>query len=96
MASMPAALPALPERLIHADADRFLQASLAHCQTQPAAAQWSVDASALQQFDSSVLAVLLALRRALLAQGAVLVVHGLPTRLRELATLYGVAELLPA
>ena len=89
------ALPALPSRLIHADADGFLQASLSHWRGQPAAAQWCVDASALQQFDSSVLAVLLGLRRALLAQGAALTVQGLPPRLRDLATLYGVAELLP-
>lgn len=89
-------LPPLPSRLMHADADGFLQASLSHWRAQPAAAQWGVDASALQQFDSSVLAVLLALRRALLAQGATLTVQGLPARLRALANLYGVADLLPA
>ena len=89
-------LPPLPSRLIHADADGFLQASLSHWQGSPSADQWYVDASALEQFDSSALAVLLGLRRALLVKGARLTVNGLPERLRDLATLYGVAELLPA
>jgi len=93
---MTATLPPLPARLIHADADGFLQAALAYWRSQASATQWGIDASALEQFDSSVLAVLLGLRRALLAQGATLNVHGLPPRLRGLATLYGVAELLPA
>lgn len=53
------------------------------------------DASALAQFDSATLAVLLACRREADAQGKAFVVKGLPTRLRTLANLYGVAELLP-
>ena len=52
------------------------------------------DASALQKFDSSALAVLLACRREALANGKTFTVAGLPPRLRELATVYGVAELL--
>lgn len=54
------------------------------------------DASALTQFDSATLAVLLACRREAGAQGRVLVVKDLPARLRTLASLYGVADLLPA
>ena len=54
------------------------------------------DASALQQFDSSALAVLLECRREALAHGQASRWHSLPPRLRELAALYGVAELLPA
>ena len=54
------------------------------------------DASALDQFDSSALAVLLECRREALAGGKRFAVRGLPPRLRELATLYGVAELLPS
>ncbi|MBI2769566.1 MAG: STAS domain-containing protein [Burkholderiales bacterium] len=54
------------------------------------------DASALQRFDSSALAVLLDCRREALAMGRTFSVRGLPARLRELAGLYGVAELLPA
>ncbi|CAN7600229.1 STAS domain-containing protein [Variovorax sp. LjRoot84] len=55
-----------------------------------------VDASALAQFDSSALAVLLECRRESSALGRGFAVKGLPSRLRELASLYGVAGLLPA
>lgn len=55
-----------------------------------------VDASALVQFDSSALAVLLECRRDSKAMGRGFAVKGLPSRLRELASLYGVAGLLPA
>ena len=54
------------------------------------------DAGALSRFDSSALAVLLDCRREALAQGKIFSVKGLPSRLRVLAGLYGVAELLPA
>ena len=54
------------------------------------------DASALEQFDSSALAVLLECRREALAGGKSFAVRDLPPRLRELATLYGVADLLPS
>jgi phospholipid transport system transporter-binding protein len=54
------------------------------------------DASALTEFDSSALAVLLACRREVLAAGKVFSVHALPDRLRRLAGLYGVQDLLPA
>ncbi len=55
-----------------------------------------VDASALKTFDSSALAVLLECRREALGAGKQFAVAALPARLRELATLYGVAGLLPA
>jgi len=54
------------------------------------------DAGALARFDSSALAVLLESRREALAIGKTLSVSRLPVRLRELAALYGVADLLPA
>ena len=54
------------------------------------------DAAALTRFDSSALAVLLDCRREALALGKTFTVKGLPPRLRVLAGLYGVAELLPA
>jgi phospholipid transport system transporter-binding protein len=54
-----------------------------------------VDAAALERFDSSALAVLLELRRETLVQGKSLVIRALPDRLRDLATVYGIAELLP-
>lgn len=55
-----------------------------------------IDGSALVQFDSSALAVLLACRRQALALGLSLQVQGLPDKLRQLATLYGVLEWLQA
>ncbi len=59
---------------------------------QPAA----LDASSLEHFDSSALAVLLACRRMALDAGRGMTVQGLPPRLRQLAGLYGIAELIPA
>ena len=84
-----------------------LPASLTHAQAaelaprlkqlvQAEASALVVDASALQVFDSSALAVLLASRREALAEGKGFSVQGLPARLRQLATLYGVSELIPA
>ena len=55
-----------------------------------------MDASALTQFDSSTLAVLLACRRQASAAGKTFAVHGLPEKLIQLAGLYGVTELLVA
>ena len=55
-----------------------------------------LDASALTQFDSSALAVMLDCRRAAVAGGKTFAVHGLPPKLGQLADLYGVAELIPA
>lgn len=53
-----------------------------------------VDASALNKFDSSVVAVLLECRRETLAAGKHFEVSGLPLQLRELTKLYGVHSLL--
>lgn len=54
----------------------------------------TVDASALEEFDSSALAVLLDCRRQALAVGQSFTVTGAPPRLLQLAGLYGVAELM--
>ncbi len=53
-----------------------------------------VDAGTLERFDSSALAVLLQLRRESQAQGKDLTIESLPQRLRDLATVYGIEELL--
>ena len=53
------------------------------------------DAGSLNRFDSSALAVLLASRRQAQALGRAFYVRDLPPRLRQLAGLYGVAELIP-
>ena len=86
----------LPEVLTHAQAPgcaRALQAAVA--QGRGSQARVVVQAGGLRQFDSSALAVLLDCRRAAVALGLAFAVEGLPPRLRQLAGLYGVAELLP-
>jgi phospholipid transport system transporter-binding protein len=55
----------------------------------------ALNADGLKVFDSSAVAVLLELRRNLMAQGKTLSVVGRPERLRDLVGLYGVSELLP-
>lgn len=95
MAQPEANVLVLPARLTHDEAPscmRMLQQGLAGQQGSSAV----VDASALAQFDSSALAVLLECRREASAFGRGFAVKGLPQRLRELATLYGIAGLLPA
>ena len=81
----------LPAVLTHAQASATAQALLAAVQSQP---QLSVDASALQQFDSSALAVLLAGMREAMQRGGQLQVQGLPARARSLVQVYGLAEVL--
>jgi len=53
-----------------------------------------VDASALSDFDSSAIALLLQAQRQAQASGRSLAVQSPPRAMVELATLYGVAELL--
>lgn len=83
----------LPAVLTHAVAATFALGLPKAVQT--GAAEVVADASALTEFDSGALAVLLACRREALAAGKAFSVRGLPARLRQLAGLYGVAELLP-
>ncbi len=86
----------LPAELTHAQAagcSRMLAQAL---RAMPAGQGVAVaDASPLERFDSSALAVLLECRREALGAGKQFAVAGLPARLRSLATLYGVAGLLP-
>ena len=84
---------ALPVKLTHEVAAGFAPGLKRQVQAQAGAVV--ADASALQTFDSSALAVLLACRREALAAGKTFSVQGLPPRLLQLATLYGVAELVP-
>lgn len=83
----------LPPVLTHDHAAEFSRGLKALVVSQPAAVV--ADASALQTFDSSALAVLLACRREALAAGKTFAVFSLPERLLQLAKLYGVAELFP-
>jgi phospholipid transport system transporter-binding protein len=55
---------------------------------------FSVDASALQAYDTSTIALLLQARRAAQAAGRGFTVTGAPAQLTQLAALYGVEELL--
>ena len=82
---------ALPAVLTHAQAQATAQALVQAVQTQP---HLTLDASALQQFDSSALAVLLAGVRAASAQGGRITVQGWPARAASLARVDGVADLL--
>lgn len=53
-----------------------------------------IDAGALSDFDTSAVALLLEARRRAQARGALFVVRNAPPKLRQLAQLYGVEELL--
>lgn len=86
---------ALPERLTLAEADQTLERLGAELKTRSDKTV-EVDAAPLQVFDSSALSVLLELRRRVLAQGRELRVSGWPRRLEDLASLYGVHEMLAA
>ena len=83
----------LPNTLLHDQADACLAQWVAQLPLEPKPAV-QVDASALVEFDSSALAVLLGLRRVVLAQGGTLQINGMTPRLSQLASLYGVLELL--
>ena len=83
----------LPNTLLHEQANACLAQWVAQLALETDAAI-QVDASALVEFDSSALAVLLGLRRVVVAQKGTLQVTGMPARLRQLASLYGVLELL--
>jgi phospholipid transport system transporter-binding protein len=84
----------LPTEITHSSA-RACAHMLAQAlqQSEPAVV---ADASALSRFDSSALAVLLECRREAQTAGKTFSVRALPARLRALASMYGVAELLPA
>ncbi|MDD2609266.1 MAG: STAS domain-containing protein [Giesbergeria sp.] len=84
---------ALPAELTHRQAAAIL-AGLQQTLAQQTQAVCVLDASALAQFDSAALAVLLECRRTLLAQGRTLQVQGLPEALGRMALLYGVDGLL--
>ena len=82
---------ALPASVTFAD----VRAAVQGLATAPAAAgPWRVDATALRNFDSAAIALMLDLRRRALAAGATMSVQGAPATMVDLATLYGVADLL--
>lgn len=85
----------LPATLLHNTASATLTELMLALRAE-SSANIAVDAAALVRFDSTALAVLLELRRAALSAGKTFVLQGLPSRLNDLARLYGIDELLPA
>jgi phospholipid transport system transporter-binding protein len=85
----------LPARLTH-DVAAPAVLALTGALARESGPEVVADASALQEYDSSALAVLLACRRHVLAAGKTFAVSGLPEQLRKLAGLYGLQDLLPA
>lgn len=84
-----------PATLTHADAT----VCVAHWVSQLPGGQGQVvrlNGSGLQRFDSSAVSAVLALRRHLVGRGQTLALEGLPPRLTDLVTLYGVDALLAA
>jgi phospholipid transport system transporter-binding protein len=84
----------LPAELTHAQATACCRMLAQALRSEPGR-EAVADASALRHFDSSALAVLLECRREALALGKTFAVSQLHPRLRALATLYGVSELMP-
>ena len=89
----------LPAVLTHADVPAVLRLFRETLEKAAAtgtvdAAMLTVDGSALQQFDSSALAVLLECQRMARGRGRAFAVQSLPDQLTELARLYGVDGLL--
>ena len=85
----------LPAELTHEHAAASCRMLAQGLRTDPSQSVVA-DAGALANFDSSALAVLLDCRRESLALGKTFSVKALSPRLRALASLYGVGELLPA
>lgn len=83
----------LPQELTQSQASACLTLLLQGLRAQ-SGPEVVVDATALNRFDSAALAVLLEFRRETLAAGKRLRVRGMPRRLADLATLYGIGELL--
>lgn len=84
----------LPAVLTHAAACGFFDTVAREVSAMPR--EVVVDASALSQFDSSALAILLECRRQALAAGKGFSVHGASGQLLQLADVYGIATLIPA
>jgi phospholipid transport system transporter-binding protein len=83
----------LPERLTLEEAVPTLEQLRSALLVQPGPTA-VLDAGALNECDSSAVAVLLELRRVLQQQGKTLELRHGPQRLRDLVALYGVQELL--
>ncbi len=85
----------LPASLVQQTAKDCL-AQLLQALGSETAACVTVNASALERFDSTALAVLLELRRVVVSMDKTMALQALPARLSDLARLYGIADLLPS
>ena len=87
----------LPATATLAEADTLLLALTSALKAAAPAVGVSlrIDASALQHFDTSLVALLLHTRRAAQAGGGAVEIVGAPAKLADLARLYGVESLLP-
>lgn len=83
-------MPSLGTSLTNRNAAAVLRDGL----TRVAQGDIAVDCAGLAQVDSSAVAVLLGWQRAAAGRGQSLSITNVPSQLGELATLYGVAELL--
>ena len=84
----------LPRTLTLPSARETTEALAAAIAGLPTGSTLEVDASALTELDTSALAVLLQARRAARARGLQWQLEGAPSKLRQLAGLYGVEALL--
>ena len=84
----------LPEELTQAQASGCVADGLSALRAE-SGEMVVVDAAALTRFDSSALAVLLEFRRETMVMGKQFAVKAVPPPLKNLATIYGIAELLP-
>ena len=82
----------LPAKLTHDDAGALVRSLKSQIALQPGAIE--VAAGQLSEFDSSALAVLLECRRAATGAGKRFAVIQMPSKLVQLANLYGVEPLL--
>ena len=89
-----AAVLKLPAVLTHGAASAFFRTLANDMALQPR--DVVVDASALNRFDSSAMAILLECRRQALAAGKTFSVQHAPDRLLQLAGVYGVVGLVSA
>lgn len=84
----------LPATLTHREASATLAALAGALRAAGSQRGLRIDASALRQFDTAAIAVLLECRRLAVQAGAPLQFDALPAPLLELAGLYGAAGLL--
>lgn len=85
---------ALPQSVRLGNAEQVLSLLTQGLQSSPAQARLQLDASALHDFDSAALAVLLACQRRAIATGRAVALVGAPAKLEELARVYGLTALL--